>query len=217
MDTPDLSNLNLPEKEQKILESAIRVFSEKGFSAATTSEIAKSAGIAEGTIFRYFKTKKDILRGILIHTISILSKSLVIGSIEKILVEAEGKDLRTVLKELVLDRMKLVDKVFPMARVILTEALFHEDVREAIYENIITKAVEMFGKFHKIMVEKGMMRSDIDAQTLLRSIMGNLAVLIAQRKLFGDKFEVKDLDQELDKMIDVVMYGLAGNGAPNSK
>jgi AcrR family transcriptional regulator len=217
MDTPDLSNLNLPEKEQKILESAIRVFSEKGFSAATTSEIAKSAGIAEGTIFRYFKTKKDILRGILIHTISILSKSLVIGSIEKIFVEAEGKDLRTVLKELVLDRMKLVDKVFPMARVILTEALFHEDVREAIYENIITKAVEMFGKFHKIMVEKGMMRSDIDAQTLLRSIMGNLAVLIAQRKLFGDKFEVKDLDQELDKMIDVVMYGLAGNGAPNSK
>ncbi len=61
MEPLDLSSLNLPEKEQRILEAAIAVFSEKGFSAATTSEIAKNAGVAEGTIFRYFKTKKDIL------------------------------------------------------------------------------------------------------------------------------------------------------------
>ena len=46
---------------RKILEAALRVFSRKGFNGATTSEIAREAGVAEGTIFRYFETKKDLL------------------------------------------------------------------------------------------------------------------------------------------------------------
>lgn len=45
-------------KQISILEAAIEIFSDKGFSAASTSEIAQKAGVAEGTIFRYYKTKK---------------------------------------------------------------------------------------------------------------------------------------------------------------
>lgn len=208
---PDLSSLNLPEKEQKILEAAIKVFSEKGFSAATTNEIAKNAGIAEGTIFRYFKTKKDILRGILIQTINLMSDKLVAEPVSKILLQSEGKDLHTILKEFLYDRLKLVDSIFPMARIIITEALFHEDVREAMYQNIITKALEIFRTLHKQMVTKGMMRSDIEPEVFLRSIMGNFIFLIIQRKLFGVKLSPADMDKELDKIIDVILYGIAEN------
>lgn len=209
MDMPDLSNLDLPEKELKILEAAIGVFSEKGFSAATTSEIAKSAGIAEGTVFRYFKTKKDILRGILIHTINIVSGKLILGSIEKIVQNAEDKDLRSILKEIVYDRVKLVDSIFPMARIILTEALYHEDVRTAMYENVITKAVILFKGFCEKMAERGMMRSDIDCEAVIRSIAGNMLLLVIQNKFFGDKFEKFDLDKEFDKAIDILLNGIA--------
>lgn len=209
MDIPDLSNLNLSEKEQKILQSAIKVFSEKGFSAATTNEIAKDAGIAEGTIFRYFKTKKDILRGILIQTINLMSGKLVMESVEKILLNSDGKDLRTVLKELLYDRMKLIDSVFPMARIIITEALFHDDVREAIYQNIVTRAMDAFKLFHRQMVEKGMIRSDVEPDVMLRSILGNIAVFITQKKLFGDRFVIDDLDREFEKVLDVILYGIA--------
>lgn len=208
MDKPDLSILDLPEKEQRILESAIGVFSEKGFSAATTSEIAKNAGVAEGTIFRYFKTKKDILRGILIHTLNIVSGKIVLGSIEKILQNSENKDLHAVLKEILYDRMKLFDSVYPMARVILTEAIFHEDVRKAVYENIISKALIMFKDFHQKMVENGMLRDDIDSESVFRSIIGNFLVLIAQNKLFYNEFDIKDLDSEFDKVIDIILYGI---------
>ena len=57
-DDVHFENSKLNEKEQKILNAACLVFSQKGYSSATTSEIAKWAGVAEGTIFRYFKTKK---------------------------------------------------------------------------------------------------------------------------------------------------------------
>jgi AcrR family transcriptional regulator len=50
--------LGLTNTQKKIIDAAIKVFSEKGFEGATTSEIAQEAGVAEGTIFRHFSTKK---------------------------------------------------------------------------------------------------------------------------------------------------------------
>lgn len=209
MEIPDFSDLHLPEKEEKILKSAIRVFSEKGFSAATTSEIAKGAGIAEGTIFRYFKTKKDILRGILIQMINLLSGKLVMGGVEKILADQSHKDMRSILRAILYDRMKLLDNVFPMARVVLTEAMFHEDVREAIFQNVISRAMGMFRTAHADMVQKGLIRECIEPEVLFRSILANVAIFIAQRKLFSDKLPMEDMDKEFDKMLDVLLYGIA--------
>lgn len=208
MEIPDLSGMGLPEKEQKILEAAIGVFSEKGFSAATTSEIARHAGVAEGTIFRYFKTKKDILRGILIQTINLLSSKIVLDGVEKILKASDSKDMKWILKEILYDRLKLVDSIFPMARVIFTEALLHEDVRQAIYENIISRALEMFKEFHMKMAERGLLRKDMDSVVLFRSILGNLGIFIMQRKLFADVLPIKDVDEEFDQMVDILLKGI---------
>jgi len=52
------------DKQVRIVEAAIEIFSEKGFAATSTSEIAQKAGVAEGTIFRHYKTKKDLLLSI---------------------------------------------------------------------------------------------------------------------------------------------------------
>lgn len=44
----------------RILEAALHFFREKGLEGTTTREISKRAGIAEGTLFNYFKTKEDL-------------------------------------------------------------------------------------------------------------------------------------------------------------
>ncbi|MEJ2038853.1 MAG: TetR/AcrR family transcriptional regulator [Desulfosarcinaceae bacterium] len=49
------------EKYIRILDAAIRVFAEQGFHQSTVSQIAKEAGVADGTIYLYFKNKDDIL------------------------------------------------------------------------------------------------------------------------------------------------------------
>lgn len=43
------------------MNAAVRVFAEQGFHQATISQIAREAGVADGTIYLYFKNKKDIL------------------------------------------------------------------------------------------------------------------------------------------------------------
>lgn len=50
-----------PDKYYAILEGALKVFAEHGFHKSQVSRIAKEAGVADGTIYLYFKKKEDIL------------------------------------------------------------------------------------------------------------------------------------------------------------
>lgn len=49
------------DKRERILDAAERVFAERGFFTARVSEIARAAGVADGTIYLYFKSKDDLL------------------------------------------------------------------------------------------------------------------------------------------------------------
>lgn len=52
---------NPPDKRRRILDAAVSVFAQNGFYNAKVSQIAKEAGVADGTIYLYFKNKEDIL------------------------------------------------------------------------------------------------------------------------------------------------------------
>jgi len=58
------SKINKKNKNNKyhlILEAAVKVFARQGFYQSTVAQIAKEAGVADGTIYLYFKNKDDIL------------------------------------------------------------------------------------------------------------------------------------------------------------
>jgi len=50
-----------PDKRERILSAAERIFARHGFFAAKVSDVAKEAGVADGTIYLYFKNKDDLL------------------------------------------------------------------------------------------------------------------------------------------------------------
>jgi AcrR family transcriptional regulator len=52
------------DKRNAILDAATRAIAERGLTAAPTSEISKQAGVAEGTLFTYFKTKDDLINAL---------------------------------------------------------------------------------------------------------------------------------------------------------
>lgn len=55
------------EKRMALLESAAHILAEHGIAAAPTSQIAKRAGVAEGTLFRYFETKDVLFNELYFH------------------------------------------------------------------------------------------------------------------------------------------------------
>ncbi|MEM6926657.1 MAG: TetR/AcrR family transcriptional regulator [Myxococcota bacterium] len=60
----DTSPSRRGDKRTLIINAAIQVFAERGFLLAPVAEIARRAGVADGTIYRYFKNKDDLLLSI---------------------------------------------------------------------------------------------------------------------------------------------------------
>lgn len=59
------------DKREAILRAAIKVFSENGFFNSKVSDIAQQAGVADGTVYLYFKSKDDVLHSIFDHAMKI--------------------------------------------------------------------------------------------------------------------------------------------------
>ena len=64
------------DKRERILRAATRVFARKGFYATRVSEVAKAAGVADGTIYLYFKSKDDLLVSLFEDRVVLLLKAV---------------------------------------------------------------------------------------------------------------------------------------------
>lgn len=61
---PVPARVNIPDKREAILRAATAVFAEKGYFNSKVADIAKAAGVADGTVYLYFKNKDDVLHSI---------------------------------------------------------------------------------------------------------------------------------------------------------
>lgn len=60
------------DKRTRLLEAAIRVFSEKGYEGANVSDISQKAGVGYGTFYLYFPTKKEAFKAAVHHLLGLM-------------------------------------------------------------------------------------------------------------------------------------------------
>jgi TetR/AcrR family transcriptional regulator, fatty acid metabolism regulator protein len=75
-DRPERGDRASGDKRERILAAAERIFARHGFFAARVSEIAKEAGVADGTIYLYFKSKDDLLISLFEHRMTQVNEAL---------------------------------------------------------------------------------------------------------------------------------------------
>lgn len=192
-------------KEQAILEAAIKIFAEKSYNGTTTSEIAKEAGVAEGTIFRYFKTKKDLLKGILDKFTGFIGSNLIEKQLSKILEENKEKDEKEILKIIIKNRIELIKKYKDIMKIVFTEMQFSPELREGIAKNILPKAKSVIRKFIIMCMEKGSFRN-VDIEAAETSILGITITYVALNYLIVD--DKSEDDMGLDNIVDIIINGL---------
>ena len=196
-------------KEEKILKSAIKLFSQKGFSATTTSEIAKDAGVAEGTVFRYYRTKKYLLIKVMGKLIEVMSEELIENSAGKILKENQNKDDKEILKMLLMDRLEVFNKYWDIIQVVITEMQFHKDIRESFFKNVVFKVKNVLSEFLERGIAKGRFKN-FDPMLVSRALIGTFMAYIIQKKIMGENI-LSENGQEIDEIIELFLNGLAVN------
>lgn len=194
--------------EARILESAIKLFAEQGFAGTSTSQIAKEAEVAEGTLFKYYPKKIDLLRRILFSLIDQRSTAFVLGTLEKLLVTHQQESPEFILKAIIKDRMALIKKALPLAKVILTEMQYYPELREIVVERVLKEGVGFSDRLLDLFEAKGYVLK-VPRFIAFRSFLGMVAAMIAQRE-FAPELNAKDiqLEDEIDMVIQIYFNGV---------
>ena len=95
--------------KNNILEKAMKIFSKQGYHGTTTKEIAIAADISEGTIFKYYHSKKNLLISGILDFMSKFGHKLFIKSLEEIIDEKSEASFEEILKMIIVSRKKLAD------------------------------------------------------------------------------------------------------------
>jgi AcrR family transcriptional regulator len=71
--------MNESDKQKRILEAALDLFTDLGFHGASTASIAEKAGVAVGTLFHYFATKEDLINALYLEIKIRMRSRLLLG------------------------------------------------------------------------------------------------------------------------------------------
>ncbi len=203
------------DKEQKILDAAVSIFLAKGFGSTTTAEIASEAQVAEGTIFRYFKTKKDILLKVFDKSAEFFTENVLIRPIEDIFAQIDNKSLREVLIMLFKDRMKIVEKHSDMMVVVFSEIRYHPEIRDFFIKKLTVRVFPMVKGFVVECMNRGLIKK-AEPEMIIRMVIGTIALCIIQINVFSsytNKEKALTTDAEIEQIIDLILGGILEEGA----
>jgi AcrR family transcriptional regulator len=204
-ETEDLPNLT--DKQKRVLDAAMEVFAEKGYAAASTAEIAKRAGVAEGTVFKTFKTKKDLLLGVVAPFFVKRIAPPLLAEVKDI-ITAPHPRFEDFVRALYTNRIHFIRAHDRLVRIAFQEVPFHEEIRNIVKEIVLKEmaphAVIMVRRFQEL----GQIRKDADPASVLRIVIGTFMAYAITSTLVVPEHPWDD-DKEVELMISVVARGLA--------
>jgi len=154
-------------KYRKIISAATRVFAKNGFYKAKVSEIAKEAGIADGTIYIYFKHKDDIL-------ITLFEEQMreVLDNMKK-QISLESDPLKKI-QRFALIHLQLIEDNKDMAEIIQIELRQSSKFMKNYHNEKFIQYLDLIGDIIQEGKEKGLIRSDIIPGIGKRAFFGAL-------------------------------------------
>ncbi len=186
-------------RRSQILDAATQVFAEQGFHGATIRQIAQQAGIADGTIYIYFKTKIDLLLGILDR----LNES---ERRQVDLVQGVEGDFVSFFVAYYRHRMQVLDASFQTIRAILPDVLNNPALRERYYTQVIAPSFALAEPLLQRLVDQGVIKP-IDPALATRALSSMVLGLLVLRML-GDKPAEQQWERFSELIPELLLHGL---------
>lgn len=195
-ETPEVARST--NKRERILRSAVEVFARTGYFNAKVSEIAREAGVADGTIYLYFQGKEDLLLTIFRENargyLSALRDEL--ANLDRA-ADRIRLAIRFQLEKLGSDRaMAVVFQVELRQSLKFMSRLSHEEVAD--YLNLLRTIVEQGQK-------ESIFRTEIHPQLAAKAIFGILDEMVTSWILSEKEYRLED---QADQIADFVLHGL---------
>lgn len=164
----------------EIIEAAMDVFVEHGFAAAKLDDVAKRAGIAKGTLYRYYDTKEDLFRAVVQHAVAANLQAI----------EEAAKAFQGSLSELVpILLMRAAERVGDsrvpaLARLVIGESRVFPDLARIWHDNVVARLLTLLTGLIAQAQARGEARAG-DPKAYAFSIVGPMVMALLFHEVFG--------------------------------
>ena len=193
-----LEEADYPQGKKKIMRSAVDLISSKGYNGTSTLNIAKHAGLSQATLFKYFKTKVDLLTAILHPVVPGL-----FGSFFEELLTFETVEEK--VHYLVHNRMTYLKKNRALIKIIFHEIFTNNKLRNEqkfIWNSIQDKLLIL----HKELLADSRVNPELTIPQMVRICIGPLLAYFSQLYIVGDNGEMAE--EDLDLLEKQILVGL---------
>jgi len=196
-------DLLVAERREQILGAATRVFADRGFSRATTREVAREAGVSEGTIYNYFEDKEALL-------MAIMDK---LNETERRSDDFRGglaTDFQGFFRAYLRHRMDLIWENREIFRVVMAEMLVNAGLRERYLREVVEPTMRISEENFQERVRQGKVRAT-DASLAMRVVAGSVLGLLVLG-LLGEKEVASRWDEASRVLGELLLHGLENMG-----
>lgn len=185
--------------KKTILKTAISLFNENGYDNTSIEAIAKVAGVGKGTVYSYFNTKKDIIKGFCEYEIEQIHLELVKKS-------NQNAPILEQMKTIYMTEFLHVTQNKEFGRLYMREALFPADVN--VEENL-----EIESKYFQVLfpiLEKGQQRGELRKDIELLFLIGHFysLYLMITSAWFTGRIQTEDVDHTMETLFRQALEGL---------
>lgn len=197
---PDPIHAQLIEsRRNQILDAATKVFAEKGFARATIKEIARQAGVADGTIYIYFKNKHELMLG-LMHRLNRSDQRA------EDFAQADANDVEEFSAAYFRQRLHFMGEQMPAFQAILQEVLGNEELRKEYFSQVVEPTFALAEPFFQKLIADGVIRP-FDPAMAMRVLTGTVLGMLMLRML-GDPVVEERWDTFPDLIFAILFGGL---------
>jgi len=181
-------------KYQQIIEAAVKVIAENGYYASQVSKIAKEAGVADGTIYLYFKNKEDVL-------VSVFEEKM--GQfIEKIAkVTSEQPNAKEKLKSLIQMHFAQLEANHYLAVVTQLELRQSNYTLRRQINNVLKPYLDIIDGIIEEGIKNKEFRADINSALLRQMIFGTLDEVVTNWVMKEKKYDLSAQVEEVHKFL----------------
>lgn len=183
-------------RREQILQTAVNLFSQRGFKGTTTKEIALASGVSEAMVFRHFASK-DELYGAILH-----SKGGQDGvhrfpweGNEKLQQAMSDKDDFAVFYNIALDALNKHQEDVAFMRLLFYSALEEHELADRFFNEFISRIYDFIGGYIKQRQADGAIRQ-MEPRIAVRSFLGMLIHHSLNNILWDKKRVIIDISNE---------------------
>ena len=185
---------------QRILQGALKLFATQSYDGTTTKHLAQAAGVAEGTLFRYFPNKKSIL-------IEVATTGWV-DILTDLLTELSEMGSYKAIAQVMKRRMLNLRENKYLLQVCFVEAQYHPELRDKIQAEVINKMTDVAEAFFQTAIERGEYRP-MNPRIVAQVFLGMFTVAgFAEQTIINPDASPKAMQEMAEGMADIFLNGV---------